>query len=86
MFGLEHPDQPVLAGERVRFWGEPVAVVAAEDAATARRRRRPSKSDMSLSRPSPIPRRQIVRDEIFRRIFASVGAIRRRRASVVVEG
>ena len=31
-FGLEHPDQPVLAGDEVRFWGEPVAVVAAEDA------------------------------------------------------
>src|SRR5690606_13913578 len=31
MFGLEHPDQPVLARDEVRYWGEPVAVVAAED-------------------------------------------------------
>ncbi|MBW3667151.1 MAG: hypothetical protein KY394_06120 [Actinobacteria bacterium] len=31
VFGLEHPDQPVLASDVVRYWGEPVAVVAAED-------------------------------------------------------
>lgn len=37
VFGLEHADQPVLAGDIVRFWGEPVAVVAAEDEDTARR-------------------------------------------------
>jgi xanthine dehydrogenase D subunit len=36
-FGLEHPDQPVLATGEVRYWGEPVAVVAAEDPDTARR-------------------------------------------------
>ena len=36
-FGLIHPDQPVLAEGEVRFWGEPVAVVAAEDRDTARR-------------------------------------------------
>jgi xanthine dehydrogenase D subunit len=37
LFGLEHPDQPVLADGEVRFWGEPVAVVAADDRETARR-------------------------------------------------
>jgi xanthine dehydrogenase D subunit len=37
LFGLEHPDQPVLAGEVARYWGEPVAIVAAEDEDTARR-------------------------------------------------
>lgn len=36
-FGLEHPDQPVLASDVVRYWGEPVAVVAADDEPTARR-------------------------------------------------
>jgi CO/xanthine dehydrogenase Mo-binding subunit len=36
-FGLEVPDQPVLAADRVRYQGEAVAVVAAEDPATARR-------------------------------------------------
>jgi CO/xanthine dehydrogenase Mo-binding subunit len=36
-YGLEHADQPVLAAGRVRYHGEPVAVVAAEDPETARR-------------------------------------------------
>lgn len=36
VFGLEHPDQPVLAADFVSYWGEPVAVVAAEDEETAR--------------------------------------------------
>ena len=36
-YGLEFPDQPVLAFDRVRYFGEPVAVVAAEDPEQARR-------------------------------------------------
>ena len=36
-FGLERPDQPVLATGETRFWGQPVAIVAAEDSETARR-------------------------------------------------
>ncbi|WNV77248.1 xanthine dehydrogenase subunit D [Geodermatophilus sp. DSM 44513] len=36
-FGLEHADQPVLAGEFVRYEGEPVALVAADHPETARR-------------------------------------------------
>ena len=36
-FGLEHADQPVLADGETRYWGEPVAVVAADDPETARR-------------------------------------------------
>ncbi|MGH9105435.1 MAG: xanthine dehydrogenase subunit D [Acidimicrobiales bacterium] len=36
-FGLEVADQPVLAMGEVRYQGEPVAVVAAEDPETARR-------------------------------------------------
>jgi xanthine dehydrogenase D subunit len=36
-YGLEHADQPVLAGEFVRFEGEPVALVAADHPETARR-------------------------------------------------
>ena len=37
LFDLEHPDQPVLADETVEYWGQPVAVVAADDRETARR-------------------------------------------------
>ncbi len=36
-FGLEHRDQPVLASDRVRYQGEPVALVAADHPETARR-------------------------------------------------
>jgi len=36
-FGLEFADQPVLASDRVRFAGEPVAILAAGDPETARR-------------------------------------------------
>jgi CO/xanthine dehydrogenase Mo-binding subunit len=36
-YGLEFPDQPVLAIDRVRYFGEPVALVAAELPEQARR-------------------------------------------------
>jgi len=36
-FGLEHADQPVLAGDVIRYQGEPVAIVAADHPETARR-------------------------------------------------
>jgi CO/xanthine dehydrogenase Mo-binding subunit len=36
-YGLEFPDQPVLAFDRVRYHGEPVAVLAAEHPEQARR-------------------------------------------------
>ncbi|MBB4909977.1 xanthine dehydrogenase subunit D [Actinophytocola algeriensis] len=37
IYGLEHPDQPVLAVDIVRYQGEPVAIVAADHPETARR-------------------------------------------------
>jgi xanthine dehydrogenase D subunit len=36
-YGMEHPDQPVLAFKNVRYQGEPVAIVAADHPETARR-------------------------------------------------
>ena len=36
-YGLEFADQPVLAGDRVRYQGEPVAILAAIDLDTAKR-------------------------------------------------
>lgn len=36
VFGLEHADQPVLAHDVVRYVGEPIAIVAANDPETAR--------------------------------------------------
>jgi xanthine dehydrogenase D subunit len=37
VYGMEVPDQPVLAWERVRYQGEPVAIVAADHPECARR-------------------------------------------------
>jgi CO/xanthine dehydrogenase Mo-binding subunit len=37
VYGLEFPDQPVLAIDRVRYFGEAIAVVAAEEPEQARR-------------------------------------------------
>ena len=37
VYGMEIPDQPVLAWERIRYQGEPVAIVAADHPETARR-------------------------------------------------
>lgn len=36
LFGVEHEDQPVLAADVVRYQGEPVALVAADDVRSAR--------------------------------------------------
>lgn len=49
-YGLETPDQPVLAWERVRYVGEPVAIVAAIDLETARRA-----ADQIAVRYEPLP-------------------------------
>ncbi|MEA3502866.1 MAG: molybdopterin cofactor-binding domain-containing protein, partial [Actinomycetota bacterium] len=37
LFGQEEQDQPVLCDGVARYWGEPVAIVAADDKETARR-------------------------------------------------
>jgi xanthine dehydrogenase D subunit len=37
VYGMEIPDQPVLAWERVRYQGEPIAIVAADHPESARR-------------------------------------------------
>jgi CO/xanthine dehydrogenase Mo-binding subunit len=37
VYGMEIPDQPVLAWERIRYQGEPIAIVAADHPETARR-------------------------------------------------
>ena len=49
LYGLEFADQPVLAIDRVRYVGEPVAIVAAEhpEQAGARSRRSPSSTSRS---------------------------------------
>jgi CO/xanthine dehydrogenase Mo-binding subunit len=50
-YGLEFADQPVLAMEDVRYFGEPVAVVAAEHPEQARRAAAKIKVDYSPQQP-----------------------------------
>jgi xanthine dehydrogenase D subunit len=68
MFGLEHPDQPVLAGGLVRYWGEPVAIVAAEDEDTARRAAATVAVEYDVLEPFVDPEEADEADAVFRRI------------------
>src|SRR3989442_15153295 len=45
LYGLEIKDQPVLAPEVVRYWGEAVALVAADHPEQARRAAQAGKGD-----------------------------------------
>ena len=68
VFGLEHPDQPVLASDEARYWGEPVAVVAAEDEDTARRAAAAVAVEYEVLDPLVDSLTADVEDEVFRRM------------------
>ncbi|HVR76903.1 MAG TPA: molybdopterin cofactor-binding domain-containing protein [Acidimicrobiia bacterium] len=85
VFGLEHPDQPVLAGEEVRYWGEPVAILAAEDPRTALRAASLVEVGYESLPPLTDPAEADARDEVFRRLRIRRGD-QERRGPVVVEG
>jgi len=84
-FGLEHPDQPVLAGDRVNYWGEPVAIVAAEDARTARTAASLVEVVYEPLAPLTDPELADRKDEVFRRLRIRRGD-QAARGPVVVEG
>jgi len=84
-FGLDHPDQPVLAGEIVSFWGEPVAIVAAEDEDTARRAAAAVVVTYEELEPSIDPLEADAADSVFRRMHIRRGD-QEASGSVVVEG
>lgn len=52
-YGLEFADQPVLASDRVRYVGEPVAIVAAIDLVTARQAAEKIVVDYEILSPVP---------------------------------
>ncbi len=85
VFGLEHPDQPVLAGETVRYWGEPVAVVAAEDEDTARQAAAAVVVQYDVLDNLVDPEEADRRDQVFRRMRIRRGD-QEATGSVVVEG
>src|SRR3954471_7285479 len=51
LYGLEHPDQPVLAVDVVRYHGEAIALVAADHPETARRAMKKIKVDFDVLAP-----------------------------------
>ena len=67
-FGLEHPDQPVLASDEVRYWGEPVAIVAAEDEPTARLAAAAVRVEYEVLEPNVDGDEAERRDDTFRRM------------------
>ncbi len=84
-FGLEHPDQPVLADGEVRYWGEPVVVVAAEDPRTAARAAAAVVVTYEELEPLVDPEQADRVDEVFRRMRIRHGD-QGLRGSVAVEG
>jgi CO/xanthine dehydrogenase Mo-binding subunit len=56
-YGLEFADQPVLVGDRVRYFGEPVAIVAAEEPEQARRAAATVRVEYELLPPVSDPER-----------------------------
>lgn len=84
-FGLEHPDQPVLASDEVRYWGEPVAVVASEDEVTARRAAAAVVVEYEVLEPVTDPEEADRADEVFRRMRVRRGDLGVT-GPVVVEG
>jgi xanthine dehydrogenase D subunit len=84
-FGQEHQDQPVLTDGEIRFWGEAVAVVAADDYDTARRAARAVEVVYEPLAPLTDPEEAERRNEVFRRLHIRNGDPDLR-GDVVVEG
>jgi len=85
LFGLEHSDQPVLASVETRYWGEPVAVVAAEDEDTARRAAAAVGVEYEVLDPLVDPLVAEAQNEVFRRMRIRRGD-QEAEGTVVVEG
>ena len=63
-YGLEFADQPVLAFERVRYFGEPIALVAAEHPEQARRAAARIKVEFEPLEPVVDPERAVEQEPI----------------------
>jgi xanthine dehydrogenase D subunit len=62
VYGLEIPDQPVLAFDFVRYWGEAVALVAADHPEQARRAAQKVKVQYEVLTPLTDPERALLPD------------------------
>jgi CO/xanthine dehydrogenase Mo-binding subunit len=62
LYGMERPDQPVLAWQHVRYQGEPIAIVAADHPETARRAAAAIEVDYDVLEPLTDPERAMAAD------------------------
>ncbi len=62
LYGMERADQPVLAWQHVRYQGEPIAIVAADQAETARRAVEAIEVDYDVLEPLTDPERAMAAD------------------------
>ncbi len=67
-FGQDEQDQPVLCDGEARYWGEPVAVVAADDPETARRAAEAILVEWEPLEPATDPEAAAAAGEIFREL------------------
>jgi xanthine dehydrogenase D subunit len=84
-FGLEESDQPVFAYDEAMYWGEPVAVVAADDPETARLAVEAIDVQFEELEPLVDPEEAERREEIYRHAKVRRGD-QDLRGEVVVEG
>jgi xanthine dehydrogenase D subunit len=85
LFGQEEQDQPVLCDGVARYWGEPVAIVAAVDDETARRAVRAIIVEWEPLDPLVDPEAAIARDSMYRDMVIRRGD-ESAEGSVIVEG
>ena len=85
VFGVLTPDQPVFAHDFVRFWGEPIAAVAADDLDTAERAAAAIIVELEELEPLTDPDEADRRDLVFQRTRIRRGD-QTRRGEVIVEG
>ena len=84
-FGLETPDQPILASDRVEYWGQAVALVAADDPETARLAVEAIEIEYEVLEPLTDPEDADARDSVFHRTRCRRGP-QDVSGAVVVEG
>jgi xanthine dehydrogenase D subunit len=83
--GQINPDRPVLASEEVRYWGQPIAVTAAEDIETARRAAAAIVVEYELLDPLTDLVEAEEQGEVFRHVRSQRGDLDRH-GDVVIEG
>ena len=84
-FGIEHADQPILGSDSVEYWGQPIALVAADDPETARRAVEAIDIEYDVLTPLTDPEEADSVDSVFLRLGCRRGP-QESQGVVVVEG